>query len=98
MKLHGHHVPHISFWDYTSLQSADESSAASQSSVSTSEDEFEWDGPVWDESALRNYVNEKPGRCVVLLDGYAIDVTRYLGEHVRCLFLQHLLGLMHPVL
>ncbi|KAL5494752.1 hypothetical protein ACEPAI_213 [Sanghuangporus weigelae] len=84
MRLHGHHVPHISFWDYTSLQaSSDESStAASQSSMSSSsEDESEWDGPAWDESALRSYVAEKPGRCVVLLDGYAIDVTRYLGEH-----------------
>ena len=37
---------------------------------------------IWDHKALHEYVNSKVGRCVILLDGYAIDVTSYLGEHV----------------
>ena len=51
------------------------------------DEESEWEGPVWNEDDLRKYVNAKPGRCVVILDGYVIDVTRYLGEHVGILLL-----------
>lgn len=36
---------------------------------------------VWDIKELHEYVNSKAGRCVVLLDGYAVDVTSYLKEH-----------------
>ncbi|EJC98738.1 uncharacterized protein FOMMEDRAFT_96016 [Fomitiporia mediterranea MF3/22] len=83
MRLHGH-KHHIEYPTSDSgLQSGDES-IISQSSSSSSEfedEDSEWEGPIWDEDALRKYVAERPGRCVVLLDGYAVDVTRYLGEH-----------------
>lgn len=45
--------------------------------------ESEWNGEDWDKERLAEFVREKPGRCVVVIDGYAIDVTKYLGEHVR---------------
>jgi stearoyl-CoA desaturase (delta-9 desaturase) len=42
----------------------------------------EWVGPTWTEAELRAYV-ERNGACVVLIDGYAVDVTRYIKAHVR---------------
>lgn len=81
---HGHdhehkHEVHIS---------GDESSALS-SSESTTEDTDAPDAKLesWDRQALDAYVKAKQGRCVVLLDGYAVDVTPYLGDHVRGPFL-----------
>ena len=44
-------------------------------------------GETWGEDALRKYVSAKPGRCVVVVDGYAVDVTKYLGEHVSSLWI-----------
>ncbi|KAF5391852.1 hypothetical protein D9757_001813 [Collybiopsis confluens] len=35
----------------------------------------------WTIDAARLYVKERPGRCVVLLNGWVLDVTAYLGEH-----------------
>lgn len=55
-------------------------------SPSSSEDDEEvWAGELWDVDHLRSYIAEKRSRCVVLIDGYAIDVTNYLGEHVSSL-------------
>lgn len=42
-----------------------------------------WNGEVWDAEKLAEYVQARPGRCVVVIDGYAVDVTKYMGEHVR---------------
>jgi hypothetical protein len=47
-----------------------------------SEDSNDWDGNVWDIHMVEEYVKAKPGRCVVLVHGYVVDVTEYLGEHV----------------
>jgi stearoyl-CoA desaturase (delta-9 desaturase) len=44
----------------------------------------EWTGPTWTEAELGAYI-ERIGACVVLIDGYAVDVTRYLKAHVRFL-------------
>jgi hypothetical protein len=41
-----------------------------------------WVGPTWTEAELRAYV-ERNGTCFVLIDGYAVDVTRYIKAHVR---------------
>jgi stearoyl-CoA desaturase (Delta-9 desaturase) len=47
-----------------------------------SEDSNEWGGEVWDMYKVEEYVKATPGRCVVLVHGYVVDVTGYLGEHV----------------
>ncbi|KAI5122380.1 hypothetical protein M0805_004137 [Coniferiporia weirii] len=72
-----------------SSAASDSTLLSSSSSELESESEFEYeekgkkneDGAMWDGGALRAYVRAHPGRCVVLLDGYAVDVTPYLGEH-----------------
>lgn len=40
-----------------------------------------WYGEVWNTRQVREYV-EKPGKCVVIIDGFVVDVTSYLGDHV----------------
>lgn len=39
---------------------------------------------IWDEERLREYVESKKGRCVMVIKGYVVDATSYLGEHVSC--------------
>lgn len=41
-----------------------------------------WDGKNWDLSRVKDFAEAKPGRCVVVIDGFVIDATSYLGEHV----------------
>lgn len=41
-----------------------------------------WTGDSWNLSQVEEYVRNKPGRCVVLLDGFVVDVSNYLSEHV----------------
>lgn len=36
----------------------------------------------WTIEEARLYVKERPGRCVVLLNGWVVDLTTYLREHV----------------
>ncbi|KDR81085.1 hypothetical protein GALMADRAFT_153433 [Galerina marginata CBS 339.88] len=40
-----------------------------------------WNGEIWNIDKLKRFAREKTGRCIVLIDGFAIDVTPYLGEH-----------------
>lgn len=47
------------------------------------EDHEECDGEVWDMKKVEEYVKARAGRCVVLVNGSVVDVTGYLGEHVR---------------
>ena len=47
-------------------------------------EEKEWAGPTWTETELKAYV-ERNGACVVLIDGYAVDVTGYTKAHVGSL-------------
>ncbi|KAF7971683.1 hypothetical protein HWV62_20126 [Athelia sp. TMB] len=42
-----------------------------------------WNGELWGAETLRTYINSKPGRCILLLDGFLVDATGYLSEHVR---------------
>jgi len=41
----------------------------------------EWDGDVWGIDDVERYKQDKPGRCVILLHGFVVDATGYLGEH-----------------
>jgi len=41
----------------------------------------EWTRPTWTEAELEAYIKRRSGACVVLIDGYAVDVTRYLKAH-----------------
>lgn len=56
-----------------------------RSSESSSEDEEMWKGAVWTWQEAAGYVRQGrgAGRCVLVIDGFAVDVTGYIGEHVR---------------
>lgn len=41
-----------------------------------------WAGEVWNLNQVKEFAQTKPGNCIVLIDGFAADVTVYLGEHV----------------
>lgn len=45
-------------------------------------DEDTWTGDEWSTKDLYAYVQARLGVCVVVISGYAIDVTSYQGEHV----------------
>jgi stearoyl-CoA desaturase (delta-9 desaturase) len=52
--------------------------------------ESEWDGEVWSVQDVEHFVKAKRGRCVILLHGFVVDVTTYLGEHVSSfIYFQH---------
>jgi hypothetical protein len=51
------------------------------------EEEGEWNGEIWDASQVEDYMEEVGGRCAVLVDGYIVDVTSYLADHVSCISL-----------
>ncbi|KAF9053392.1 hypothetical protein BJ165DRAFT_1339927 [Panaeolus papilionaceus] len=40
-----------------------------------------WKGKVWTLQEVHKFAAEKTGRCVLLIDGYVVDATSYLGEH-----------------
>ena len=40
-----------------------------------------WKGEVWNARQVQEYV-EILGKCVVMIDGFIVDVTSYLGDHV----------------
>jgi len=45
------------------------------------DDEEPWKGAIWDAKQLGDHVRANPRRCVVLVGGFVIDATGYLGEH-----------------
>ncbi|KAH9947108.1 fatty acid desaturase-domain-containing protein [Amylocystis lapponica] len=47
------------------------------------EEEGPWKGPTWTPDQVRTYVQAggRGGRCVVVLDGFVVDITAYLAEH-----------------
>jgi hypothetical protein len=52
--------------------------------ISPPEDDVNgWEGEVWNLEQVQEYVKKKTGRCVVLVNGFVLDATGYLGEHVR---------------
>jgi len=49
---------------------------------SSDEDDLDiWTGDTWSEAQLQTAVQDKPGRCFLLIDGYVVDATSYLREH-----------------
>ncbi|KAJ7597481.1 hypothetical protein C8J56DRAFT_920193 [Mycena floridula] len=36
---------------------------------------------LWNLAQVHEYINERPGRCVILLHGFVVDATPYLGDH-----------------
>ncbi|KAG6879480.1 hypothetical protein C0992_002203 [Termitomyces sp. T32_za158] len=44
-------------------------------------DPNQWTGDVWNQVQLLGYIQAVPGRCVIEIDGFVVDVTKYLGEH-----------------
>ncbi|KAG6910499.1 hypothetical protein DXG01_009918 [Tephrocybe rancida] len=42
-----------------------------------------WEGELWDSNILSAYIQARPGRCVIEIDGFAVDATAYLAEHTR---------------
>ncbi|KAF9486465.1 hypothetical protein BDN70DRAFT_870009 [Pholiota conissans] len=40
-----------------------------------------WDGEVWDFERVREFSQEKPSCCLILIDGFVVDASSYLGEH-----------------
>lgn len=50
--------------------------------VSPPQEDTPWEGETWDLRHAHEYIKSKPGSCVVVIDDYFVDVTKYLGEHV----------------
>lgn len=42
-----------------------------------------WPGDVWDLDELDKYLQASPGKSVILIEGFVVDATSYLAEHVR---------------
>lgn len=47
----------------------------------SSQDE-EWVGETWTIDQVTEYAVKHERRCILVVNGYAVDVTPYLGEHV----------------
>lgn len=56
-------------------------SDATPSPASTDYESDQWDGQCWTRQQVIEYAQQHL-RCVIVLGGYAVDVTRYLTEHV----------------
>jgi stearoyl-CoA desaturase (Delta-9 desaturase) len=52
-----------------------------------------WVGPTWTEAELEAYVKESDA-FIVLIDKYAVDVTRYIDMHVRFSLFPHICNLL----
>ena len=64
-------------WSNSSAHSSDATTPTSSDYESD-----QWDGECWSRQQVIEYA-QKNNRCMIVLGGYAVDVTRYLGEHVR---------------
>lgn len=42
-----------------------------------------WKGDVWNADKAADFISRKRERCIILLDGFFVDATGYLAEHVR---------------
>jgi cytochrome b involved in lipid metabolism len=41
-----------------------------------------WDGEFWNIARVKEFTQRKTGRCFILINGFVVDATPYLGEHV----------------
>ncbi|KAG5647744.1 hypothetical protein DXG03_008467 [Asterophora parasitica] len=54
----------------------------SQSGASFSDDDEEpWGGATWNRDQLIDFISATPARCVVQIDGFVVDATKYLADH-----------------
>ncbi|GBE86650.1 Acyl-CoA desaturase [Sparassis crispa] len=58
-------------------------SLPTQDAAGGNEDEDKWSGEAWTWDDVNQYVLARrgTGACMVVIDGYVVDVTGYLGEH-----------------
>ena len=63
---------------------------STDSATDLEEQDDGWSGEIWTKEQLIRYAADEE-RCVLLLRGYAVDVTGYMKEHVRlqCRYLLH---------
>ncbi|KAF9041780.1 hypothetical protein BDZ89DRAFT_1100041 [Hymenopellis radicata] len=40
-----------------------------------------WEGPHWNLAQVEAFVQESPGRCIILIDDFVVDATGYMREH-----------------
>lgn len=41
-----------------------------------------WDGELWDITRVKEFAQTKAGCCLILINGFMVDATPYLGKHV----------------
>ena len=56
--------------------------------------EEEEDIPIWSSNDVENFT-AKENRCLILLDGYIVDTTSYLSEHVSAIYLVECRAIAH---
>lgn len=49
------------------------------------DDDDSWNGPTWSLKEVDDYIKVQACRCVVIIDGFAVDATPYLKDHVSAL-------------
>ncbi|EGO30998.1 hypothetical protein SERLADRAFT_432659 [Serpula lacrymans var. lacrymans S7.9] len=49
--------------------------------VAGKKDDPSWNGPEWKLTDLKEFMLQERGRCLVVVDGFVIDVSAYMGEH-----------------
>lgn len=81
MKEKGHHHHHHSDSDGDLHSEVSSSSSSGSNSGSGGEEEEANVREEWDETKVGEYLREKSGRCVLVVNGYVVDVTSYMKEH-----------------
>lgn len=56
------------------------------------EDESPWDGEIWNFERAKKFAQD--GRCVILLGGFVVDATSYLGKHVSYVCQTHVFDIL----
>ncbi|KIJ13749.1 hypothetical protein PAXINDRAFT_176886 [Paxillus involutus ATCC 200175] len=49
--------------------------------TTTTETDKAWNGPEWRIEEIEEYAASKPEKCIIVIDGFVVDVTAYLKEH-----------------
>ncbi|KAG6817937.1 hypothetical protein H0H87_012405 [Tephrocybe sp. NHM501043] len=50
-------------------------------SQSIADNEDTWTGEAWNLDLFYKFIDKFPGRCIIEIDGFAVDATDYLAEH-----------------
>ncbi|KAG0707436.1 hypothetical protein DFH29DRAFT_1055244, partial [Suillus ampliporus] len=49
--------------------------------ITDSDKDNEWSGEEWTYEQAKASITERPGACLLIIDGFFVDVSMYLGEH-----------------